>query len=250
MLFVESLCIVAAAIVILHLFCSRKLSRLHPTPNIKGNLNVVEGSVLFVTAHPDDESMFFAPSIAYLQQKYDVHLLCLSTGNFNGLGKIRKQELFQSGKILSFNSSLITCIDDNRLQDGPAHLWKKEVVAEYVSEYVQKHLIDTIVTFDDRGVSGHANHIAVSLGVRYYTEKFPAPKAYYLKSFPIFIKYLGPLPLFLWMIIYLWSPDSQLHWQYTPYLSFASTAAHVSQFVWYRRLFCLFSCSAYFNYLN
>ena len=41
-----------------------------------------ERGVLIVTAHPDDECMFFAPTILMLQQLTgaDVHLLCLSSG--------------------------------------------------------------------------------------------------------------------------------------------------------------------------
>jgi N-acetylglucosaminylphosphatidylinositol deacetylase len=38
-------------------------------------------SVLLVTAHPDDEAMFFAPTIhTLLQQGASVHILCLSNG--------------------------------------------------------------------------------------------------------------------------------------------------------------------------
>lgn len=39
--------------------------------------------VLFVTAHPDDESMFFSPSLSFFSSKrdiFDVFVLCLSTG--------------------------------------------------------------------------------------------------------------------------------------------------------------------------
>ena len=37
-------------------------------------------AVLVITAHPDDECMFFSPTILNLQQCSTVHLLCLSTG--------------------------------------------------------------------------------------------------------------------------------------------------------------------------
>jgi len=45
-------------------------------------LKVHTGRVLFVTAHPDDECMFFAPTILTLTRsgQYDVFLLCLSSG--------------------------------------------------------------------------------------------------------------------------------------------------------------------------
>lgn len=49
-------------------------------------LKVHTGRVLFVTAHPDDESMFFAPTILTLTRsgQYDVFLLCMSSGDTVG----------------------------------------------------------------------------------------------------------------------------------------------------------------------
>jgi N-acetylglucosaminylphosphatidylinositol deacetylase len=40
-------------------------------------------------------------------------------------------------------------------------------VAKIVGEYVKKWKVDSIITFDDGGVSGHINHRAVGAGVRY-----------------------------------------------------------------------------------
>jgi len=38
-------------------------------------------TVLFITAHPDDEAMFFVPTIISLKEHgYKMHLLCLSNG--------------------------------------------------------------------------------------------------------------------------------------------------------------------------
>jgi hypothetical protein len=38
-------------------------------------------NLLLVTAHPDDEAMFFAPTLHKLQQQgTTIHILCLSTG--------------------------------------------------------------------------------------------------------------------------------------------------------------------------
>lgn len=42
-----------------------------------------DGRVLLITAHPDDESMFFAPTVITLTQaNVEVFLLCLSEGHF------------------------------------------------------------------------------------------------------------------------------------------------------------------------
>ena len=49
---------------------------------------------LLVIAHPDDECMFFTPTVLGLaRQGITAHVLCLSTGNFDGLGATRSLEL-------------------------------------------------------------------------------------------------------------------------------------------------------------
>jgi N-acetylglucosaminylphosphatidylinositol deacetylase len=53
------------------------------------------------------------------------------------------------------------------LQDNPTVWWDTDLVEKTVEEYVQRWKIDAIITFDDRGVSGHINHRAVAAGVRY-----------------------------------------------------------------------------------
>ena len=52
---------------------------------------------LLVIAHPDDEAMFFGPTIQHLiKLGKDVFVLCLSEGNFYGDGTRRVVELRQS----------------------------------------------------------------------------------------------------------------------------------------------------------
>lgn len=67
--------------------------------------------ILLVTAHPDDECMFFTPSVRHFVGRGDrVDLICLSTGNFDGLGELRRKELVKSALILGINS--ISIIED------------------------------------------------------------------------------------------------------------------------------------------
>ncbi|GAA0145982.1 deacetylase [Lithospermum erythrorhizon] len=41
-------------------------------------------NILLVIAHPDDESMFFTPTIIYLTSRgHNVHILCISTGEIH-----------------------------------------------------------------------------------------------------------------------------------------------------------------------
>jgi hypothetical protein len=45
--------------------------------------------ILFIVAHPDDEAMFFTPAIRELSRHNIIHILCLSTGNYDGEGAQR-----------------------------------------------------------------------------------------------------------------------------------------------------------------
>ncbi len=62
-------------------------------------------NVLLVTAHPDDEAMFFAPTILSLANRQEIALfhVCLSNGNADGLGETRKAELGYSLDILGIS---------------------------------------------------------------------------------------------------------------------------------------------------
>jgi N-acetylglucosaminylphosphatidylinositol deacetylase len=66
-------------------------------------------NVLIVTAHPDDECFFFAPTILALQDRNNafpdepptgIFSLCLSNGGQDGLGSAREQELDRSLDVL------------------------------------------------------------------------------------------------------------------------------------------------------
>jgi len=61
---------------------------------------------LLVIAHPDDEAMFFSPMLYNLNQytNYNVYLLCMSSGNFAGLGETRKRELEKSCSLFGIKS--------------------------------------------------------------------------------------------------------------------------------------------------
>mmetsp|Transcript_9095 Transcript_9095/g.17117 ORF Transcript_9095/g.17117 Transcript_9095/m.17117 type:complete len:282 (-) Transcript_9095:154-999(-) len=148
---------------------------------------------LLVTAHPDDECLFFLPVLTKLRHLgYTVFLLCLSTGNANGLGKKRISELKECANVLDIPSSNIFVKDDPNLQDGFNNSWPIELVKRHVDECSKKNQINNIITFDHFGVSGHPNHIAVYRGVRAFLNDRPHNmQGFSLKSENIFRKYLG-----------------------------------------------------------
>ncbi|XP_065428979.1 N-acetylglucosaminyl-phosphatidylinositol de-N-acetylase isoform X2 [Chrysemys picta bellii] len=117
---------------------------------------------LVVTAHPDDEAMFFAPTILSLGRfRAQLWLLCCSSGNYYNQGEIRKNELVQSCAILGIPPSNVTVIDHRDLPDDPAVEWDTHLLSTFVLKHIETNHINLVITFDVGGVSGHANHIAL-----------------------------------------------------------------------------------------
>ncbi|XP_059126870.1 N-acetylglucosaminyl-phosphatidylinositol de-N-acetylase isoform X5 [Peromyscus eremicus] len=124
---------------------------------------------LLVIAHPDDEAMFFAPTVlglARLEQR--VFLLCFSTGNYYNQGEIRRKELLQSCDVLGIPPPNVTIIDNSEFPDDPGVQWDTERVASTLLQHININDINLVVTFDAEGVSGHNNHIALYKAVRVF----------------------------------------------------------------------------------
>ncbi|XP_046964291.1 N-acetylglucosaminyl-phosphatidylinositol de-N-acetylase [Vanessa cardui] len=198
--------------------------------------------VLLVVAHPDDECMFFGPTIFRLcEQGAEVYLLCLSNGNYEGKGGERKKELWEACHVLGVPDSNICLITDTRLQDSPKAQWAVPVIAKLIQHQVEALDIDTLVTFDRGGVSSHPNHSAVFYAVAYmFVEKNMPQKCtvYTLDSVNILRKYLGFLDLPLSFV--LSSKRYFLRWTESRRVTRAMKK-HKSQMVWFRYLYIMFS---------
>ena len=112
-------------------------------------------AITLIIAHPDDECMFFYPTISRTKR---LHIICLSNGGYDGLGEEREKELQRAARRLGASA---TCVNNAALQDGP-HAWNPSVVAANVGPWL--HAGAVVVTFDRYGASGHANHVAVYHG--------------------------------------------------------------------------------------
>ncbi|KIO22456.1 hypothetical protein M407DRAFT_117892 [Tulasnella calospora MUT 4182] len=143
------------------------------TPNEPGSPKV---KALVVTAHPDDECMFFGPTIIGLrEQNAEVYSLVLSNGNSEGLGKERELELVESYAVLGVDRDKVFVLDHPQLQDDITRHWRTDLIAGIVHDYVQRLGITDIITFDRFGVSKHPNHISTCEGVVLFFANFSLP---------------------------------------------------------------------------
>ncbi|CAK7242636.1 MAG: N-acetylglucosaminyl-phosphatidylinositol de-N-acetylase [Sporothrix thermara] len=142
--------------------------------------------ICLLIAHPDDEAMFFAPTVLALTRPEagnHVKILCLSNGNAAGLGETRKRELVKSAMALGLaDEDDVFVVDSPDFQDSMTTEWDSQAIATLLARAFTPTAatdaskkkedepitatIDVLLTFDGQGVSGHANHISLYRGAR------------------------------------------------------------------------------------
>ncbi|TAQ84126.1 hypothetical protein B7494_g7550 [Chlorociboria aeruginascens] len=141
--------------------------------------------ICLLIAHPDDEAMFFAPSLLALTDPElgnHVKILCLSSGDADGLGETRKKELMKSGIALGLREEKdVFVVDSPDFPDSMSTTWDKQKIANLLSSAFAPNLsipqksksaekptatIDVLITFDSQGISSHSNHISLYHGAR------------------------------------------------------------------------------------
>lgn len=237
---------------------------------------------VLVIAHPDDESMFFLPMIrSLIDSGYIVWLLCLTTGDYDGLGKIRIKEITEVGKMIGISKVIVR--NDDELQDHPTKRWNHRDVSNAIRNSLKpfKDNSFVLITFDALGISGHVNHIDTYCGVQHLKSNVENTTAitttinkreiqvlevWYLESEENFLfKYV---PILSWILLFISlfndkvestctvsiSNDNRkeirVYRMHNPLLNWKAMAIHHSQFVWYRRLFVVFSSYTYYNKLT
>jgi N-acetylglucosaminylphosphatidylinositol deacetylase len=94
-------------------------------------------NIVLLIGHPDDEAMFFGPSLIALaspQNGNKVKIVCLSNGNAIGEGKIREGELYNSARRLGIPKQDVYVKDEPRFQDGGQNDWRPQDIADFLSE--------------------------------------------------------------------------------------------------------------------
>lgn len=122
--------------------------------------------VVGIFAHPDDETFGPGGTLAKLAKNHDVYIICGTNGDgYQGnrkkeiaLGKVRKKELVASAKILGIKEVFFLGYQDGSLSHNVYHK-----IAEKVLTIVRKLKPEILITFEPRGVSGHIDHIVMSM---------------------------------------------------------------------------------------
>ncbi|KAI8626120.1 putative deacetylase LmbE-like domain-containing protein [Xylariaceae sp. FL1651] len=187
--------------------------------------------ICLLIAHPDDEAMFFAPTVLALTRPESgnhVKILCLSTGNADGLGETRRRELIKSAMLLGLRQEDdVFVIDSPDFPDSMTTIWDSNRISALLCSAFAPHLshssksspsddaptaaIDVLVTFDGSGVSSHPNHISLYHGARVFISTLLKGKPgwaspvdlYTLTSVGVLRKYVSFFDTFTTMIVLL-----------------------------------------------
>lgn len=135
--------------------------------------------VVCIFAHPDDEAFGPGGTIAKLAQRRDVYIICATSGEegkFKGgkgkgsgtMANIRREELRRSAKILGVTQVFFLGYHDGTLSNNLYHL-----IAGDTEKILRKLRPDTLLTYEPRGISGHLDHIAISMVTSYLFERLP-----------------------------------------------------------------------------
>lgn len=133
-----------------------------------------------VFAHPDDEAFGPSGTIYKLVKTHDVYLLCATKGQAGqdsrsekglSLTDKRAQELTQSAQILGIKKVYFLGFKDGTLSNNLYHK---------LAGKVEKHLRDLkpeiVITFEHHGISGHIDHITVSMVTTFVFNKLTGIK--------------------------------------------------------------------------
>ncbi|OLY77996.1 N-acetylglucosaminyl-phosphatidylinositol de-N-acetylase [Smittium mucronatum] len=214
-------------------------------------------NVMFVTAHPDDECMFFAPTILALKKRGNVNikLTCFSTGNAAGLGKVRRVELVKAAEVLGIPSTDIIIIDDESFPDDMKRAWDPVLMAKALEPIVLMSKTDTIFTFDTQGVSGHPNHISLYIGLKFMVKtgikfKFQPVALFALDSVSVLRKYMFFFDALFSFGEYYRNASERAMFvsDFNDYqIACRAMHKHESQMAWFRKLYLTFSRYMYIN---
>ena len=217
------------------------------------NKSIVKKNVCLVVAHPDDECMFFGPIIRQLSKNANnIYVLCMTTGNFDGKGALRTNELHKScANLIGSDLNNIKIVNESELPDNPKANWNKDLCASIIQNYINDNKIDVMITFDAYGVSSHPNHCFLYTAIK-SLQLNENIETFYLQTINVFRKYSFLFDI-IPSLIEIASGSTQLTAVSSPFdyiVTYRSMLEHESQMVWFRYLYIVFSRYMFINCLR
>jgi LmbE family N-acetylglucosaminyl deacetylase len=145
-------------------------------------------TIVGIFAHPDDETFGPGGTLALLAKEHDVYIICATNGDGKqgdrkkeiALGKIRRKELLASATVLGIKKVFFLGYRDGSLSHNVYH-----EIAEKVLQIVLQLKPQTLITFEPRGVSGHIDHIVMSMVTSFIFPKIKSAKKIMKYCLPI-----------------------------------------------------------------
>lgn len=118
-------------------------SSIPPVPS-----NLRNKRIILLIAHPDDESMFFSPTLQALTHpslQNHLKILCMSTGDSEGLGETRRKEIEAAAVTLGVRRREdVFVLNDDRFKDGMNETWRPEEIVRVLASAFAPHLNSTL----------------------------------------------------------------------------------------------------------
>ena len=134
-------------------------------------------NIVCIFAHPDDEAFGPGGTIAKLSKKHNVYLLCATKGEVgtkgktlknhsSKLGNTREEELKNSAKVLGVRKVYFLGFKDGELSNNLYHK-----LASKIHLHLKKLKPSIVITYEPLGISGHIDHITVSMVTMFVIKK-------------------------------------------------------------------------------
>jgi LmbE family N-acetylglucosaminyl deacetylase len=163
-------------------------------------------SILFIFAHPDDESFYAGGTIAkYIDAGARIALICATRGQrgatadlctIEDLPNVREAELHAATRTLGVADSDVHVLSfqDQQVATAPPH-----EIRQILMSIIRKVKPEVVITFDPNGVNQHPDHVAIA---RFATDAIAAsadPRWYPADGGPHAVKlvlWTPPVPVF------------------------------------------------------
>lgn len=134
-------------------------------------------TIVAVFAHPDDETFGPGGTLRKLSQKNNVYTICATDGSAgenhssdhtHSISDIRNNELRNASRILGVKDVYFLGFKDGDICNNQYHK-----IADAVREKLDELKPEIVITFEHKGVSGHIDHIAMSMITTYVVRDLP-----------------------------------------------------------------------------